>query len=72
MLRCSHFSAVGYAASGLVGKLFKGSKETSTENIKFPNGLGFLRDSTVSIALTMIVMYLIVAFFAGQRLLKRN
>ncbi|WP_152657891.1 PTS ascorbate transporter subunit IIC [Oceanobacillus sp. CFH 90083] len=65
-----HFSAVGYAASGLVGKLFKGSKETSTENIKFPNGLGFLRDSTVSIALTMIVMYLIVAFFAGPAFIE--
>ncbi|GIO24167.1 PTS ascorbate transporter subunit IIC [Oceanobacillus sp. J11TS1] len=65
-----HFSAVGYAASGLVGKLFKGSKETSTENIKFPNGLGFLRDSTVSIALTMIVMYLIVAFFAGPTFIE--
>lgn len=60
-----HFSAVGYAASGLVGKLFKGSKENSTENINFPKGLGFLRDSTVSIALTMVVMYVIVAFFAG-------
>ncbi|GAA0332158.1 PTS ascorbate transporter subunit IIC [Oceanobacillus oncorhynchi subsp. oncorhynchi] len=65
-----HFSAVGYAASGLVGKLFKGSKETSTENIKFPNGLGFLRDSTVSIALTMVVMYLIVAFFAGPTFIE--
>ena len=60
-----HFSAVGYAASALVGKLFKGSKENSTENINFPKGLGFLRDSTVSIALTMVVMYVIVALFAG-------
>ncbi|CEI82597.1 PTS ascorbate transporter subunit IIC [Oceanobacillus oncorhynchi subsp. incaldanensis] len=65
-----HFSAVGYAASGLVGKLFKGSKENSTENIKFPKGLGFLRDSTVSIALTMVVMYLIVAFFAGPTFIE--
>lgn len=65
-----HFSAIGYAASGLVGKLFKGSKENSTENIKFPKGLGFLRDSTVSIALTMVVMYLIVAFFAGPTFIE--
>ncbi|AXI10526.1 PTS ascorbate transporter subunit IIC [Oceanobacillus zhaokaii] len=60
-----HFSAVGYAISGLVGKLFKGSKSNSTENINFPKGLGFLRDSTVSIALTMVVMYVVVALFAG-------
>lgn len=67
-----HFSAVGYAASGLVGKLFKGSKENSTENINFPKGLGFLRDSTVSIALTMIVMYVIVAIFAGPTYIERE
>lgn len=65
-----HFSAVGYALSGLVGKLFKGSKENSTENINFPKGLGFLRDSTVSIALTMAVMYVIVALFAGPTFIE--
>ncbi|MFC4025163.1 PTS ascorbate transporter subunit IIC [Oceanobacillus longus] len=65
-----HFSAVGYALSGLVGKLFKGSKENSTENINFPKGLGFLRDSTVSIALTMVVMYVIVALFAGPTFIE--
>ncbi|SHH31855.1 PTS system, ascorbate-specific IIC component [Virgibacillus chiguensis] len=65
-----HFSAVGYAISGLTGKLFKKSKEHSTENIDFPKGLGFLRDSTVSIALTMIVMYIIVALFAGSTFIE--
>jgi ascorbate PTS system EIIC component len=65
-----HFSAVGYAASGLVGKLFKRSKENNTENINFPKGLGFLRDSTVSIALTMIIMYIIVALFAGPSFIE--
>lgn len=61
-----HFSAVGYAISGLVGKAVGGKNPTSTEKINFPKGLGFLRDSTVSIALTMGVMYVIVALFAGQ------
>lgn len=65
-----HFSAVGYALSGVVGKLFKGSKEKSTENINFPKGLGFLRDSTVSIALTMMIMYVIVALFAGPSFIE--
>ncbi|MFG6147754.1 PTS ascorbate transporter subunit IIC [Halobacillus sp. B23F22_1] len=60
-----HFSAVGYALSGLVGKAVKGKESTSTEKIDFPKGLGFLRDSTVSIALTMVVMYFIVALAAG-------
>ncbi|WP_210469874.1 PTS ascorbate transporter subunit IIC [Sporosarcina sp. 6E9] len=60
-----HFSAVGYAISGLVGKAVKGKNPTSTEKINFPKGLGFLRDSTVSIALTMIILYVVVALFAG-------
>ncbi len=61
-----HFSAVGYALSALVGKAVKGKKKpVSTEEINFPKGLGFLRDSTVSIALTMIVIYVVVALFAG-------
>lgn len=65
-----HFSAVGYAISGLTGRIFKNSRENSTENINFPKGLGFLRDSTVSIALTMIVMYVIVALFAGASFIE--
>ncbi len=62
-----HFSAVGYAISGLVGKAVNRKKKSvSTEEINFPQGLGFLRDSTVSIALTMAVIYIIVALSAGQ------
>jgi PTS system ascorbate-specific IIC component len=67
-----HFSAVGYAISGLVGKAVKGKKSTSTEEINFPKGLGFLRDSTVSIALTMVLMYLIVALFAGPTFIEKE
>ncbi|TFD99555.1 PTS ascorbate transporter subunit IIC [Jeotgalibacillus sp. R-1-5s-1] len=65
-----HFSAVGYAVSGLVGKAVGGKEPTSTEKINFPKGLGFLRDSTVSIALTMIVMYFVVAIAAGPTFIE--
>ncbi|MFD1065731.1 PTS ascorbate transporter subunit IIC [Oceanobacillus locisalsi] len=65
-----HFSAVGYAISGLIGRAVKGKNATSTEKINFPKGLGFLRDSTVSIALTMVVMYVIVALFAGPQFIE--
>lgn len=59
-----HFSSLGYVLSGLVGKVVgKGSK--STEDINFPKGLGFLRDSSVTVGLTMSVLYLIIALFAG-------
>lgn len=67
-----HFSGLGYALSGLVGKAVKGKKKVSTEDIEFPKGLGFLRDSTVSIALTMTVLYLIVAFAAGAAYVQKE
>lgn len=59
-----HFSALGYWLSGFVGSLV-GDKSKSTEDIKFPKGLAFLRDSTVSIAISMSIIYIIVALFAG-------
>ncbi len=60
-----HFGSLGYWLSGFVGGLV-GDKTKSTEDIKFPKGLAFLRDSTVSIAISMSVIYLIVALFAGS------
>ena len=57
-LAFGHFGGAGYWLSAQVGKLFKGSK--SSEEINFPKGLSFLRDTTVSIAITMIIFYLIV------------
>ncbi|PCF64016.1 PTS ascorbate transporter subunit IIC [Staphylococcus intermedius] len=59
-----HFGTVSYWAAGEVGKLFKG-RSKSTEEIKFPKGLSFLRESTISISLTMILLYLIASLFAG-------
>ncbi|WP_020008172.1 PTS ascorbate transporter subunit IIC [Salinicoccus albus] len=60
-----HFGTVSYVAASAVGSLFKG-KSKSTEEINFPKGISFLRDSSVSISLTMVVIYMIAALFAGQ------
>lgn len=66
-----HFSSLGYVLSGLVGKAVgKGSK--STEEINFPKGLSFLRDSSVTIALTMSVLYIIIALFAGPTFVEKE
>lgn len=63
-----HFSTVTYVLSAWIGSLVgKGSK--STEDIKFPKGLAFLRDTSVAIGLTMLVLYLIVAIAAGPAFL---
>ncbi|PCF49237.1 PTS ascorbate transporter subunit IIC [Staphylococcus delphini] len=59
-----HFGTVSYWAAGEVGKWFKG-RSKSTEEINFPKGLSFLRESTISISLTMILLYLIASLFAG-------
>lgn len=60
-----HFGGIGYAIAGKVGSLFKGSK--STEDINFPKRLIFLRDTTVSISITMMVFFLVVTGVAVGR-----
>ena len=61
-LAFGHFGGAGYWLSAQVGKLFKGSK--SSEEISFPKGLSFLRDTTVSISITMMVFFVIVTAVA--------
>lgn len=55
-----HFGTAGYVAAAAVGQAVgKGSK--STEEMKLPEGLRFLRDSMVSTALSMALMYIVLA-----------
>ncbi|MEY8567049.1 PTS ascorbate transporter subunit IIC [Corynebacteriaceae bacterium 7-707] len=68
-----HFGTAGYIAAGAVGKAVggKGAKASaSTEDVKVPEGLRFLRDSMVATALSMVLMYLVLAILyvarAGQ------
>lgn len=58
-----HFSTAGYIAAGAVGQV-TGRKSHSTEKINFPKGLSFLRDSMVSTALSMVLIYLVFAVWA--------
>jgi PTS system ascorbate-specific IIC component len=61
----AHTGGLGYFASGIVGDLvfkIKGAKVRSTESINFPKGLAFLRNTNVSIALTMLVLFSVVYF----------
>ncbi|HJB10529.1 MAG TPA: PTS ascorbate transporter subunit IIC [Candidatus Brachybacterium merdavium] len=66
-----HFGTAGYIAAGAVGRLVDPrGRSRSTENIKVPESLRFLRDSMVATALSMVLMYLVVAVIylarAGQ------
>ncbi|WML29935.1 PTS ascorbate transporter subunit IIC [Neobacillus sp. OS1-32] len=64
-----HFGSIGYFVSGTIGKYF-GNKEKTTEEIKVPKSLGFLRDSSVALALTMALMFLVVAAFTGPAFIE--
>ncbi|MFF0945602.1 PTS ascorbate transporter subunit IIC [Kocuria sp. CPCC 205300] len=55
-----HFGTAGYIAAGAVGRLV-GRNSRSTEDTALPEGLRFLRDSMVATALSMAVMYVVLA-----------
>lgn len=59
-----HFGTTGYVAAALVGKAI-GNKEKSTEDMNFPKGLMFLRDTTIATGVTMLILFLISVLFAG-------
>ncbi|WP_411144687.1 PTS ascorbate transporter subunit IIC [Streptomyces sp. x-80] len=61
-----HTGGFGIWFGGLVGKVLGDARKSkSTEDLKIPQGLGFLRDTTVVIATSMGVIYLLVTLIAG-------
>ncbi len=59
-----HFGSLAYYISAWVGSKV-GRPEDSTEKIEIPEKWGFLRDTTVSTAITMMFFYLVTAIAAG-------
>lgn len=59
-----HFGSIGYYISAWVGGLV-GKNSDSTEDIEIPEKWSFLRDSTISTGITMMIFYLVSAFAAG-------
>ena len=59
-----HFGSLAYYISAWVGSKVGDAKD-STENIEIPEKWGFLRDTTVSTAITMTFFYLLAAIAAG-------
>lgn len=64
-LAFGHFGSFGYWFAAQIGKKFKGSK--STEEINFPQRISFLRDTTVSIGLTMVIFFLLITGIAVSK-----
>lgn len=55
-----HFGTLGYIAAGATGQVV-GRRSRSTEEMKIPEGLRFLRDSMVATALSMVLIYVVMA-----------
>ncbi|WP_301098545.1 PTS ascorbate transporter subunit IIC [Otariodibacter sp.] len=66
-----HFGTLGYVLSGVIGQAVgKGSK--STEEMNLPKNLSFLRDSSISISLTMMIIYFILAIASGNEYVEQT
>ncbi len=61
-----HFGSLGYYISSWIGGKV-GNPENSTENIEIPEKWGFLRNTTIATAITMVVFYLIAGIAAGSK-----
>ncbi len=59
-----HFGSLAYYISAWVGSKV-GKPEESTEKMQIPEQWGFLRDSTIATAVTMMIFYVVVALVAG-------
>ncbi|MFL8905905.1 PTS ascorbate transporter subunit IIC [Helcococcus kunzii] len=66
-----HFSTVGYWLAAQVGKLTRGNKDRkdvkSTEDINFPKWMAFMRDTTVAISITMMIVFIVVCGVAASK-----
>lgn len=59
-----HFGSINYFFAAQVGKIFGRSKNAkSIEDINMPEKLNFLRDSTIQIAISMIILLTILTLF---------
>ena len=60
-----HFGSIGYYLAGFIAEKV-GNKNNGTEDIKIPESFGFLRDTTISTAIIMLIFYLVPTFAAGM------
>ena len=64
-----HFGSLAYYISAWIGGKV-GNPENDTEKINVPEEWSFLRDTTISTALTMMVFYLVAAIAAGPEVVN--
>jgi len=59
-----HFGITTYALSGFLGQ-FVGDPEDSTENMNFPDWIGFMQEPLVAMGSVMLIIYIIVGLLSG-------
>jgi len=60
-----HFGITTYALAGFLGQ-FVGDPEDSTEDMEFPDWIGFMKEPLVAMASVMLLIYLIVGLLSGS------
>ena len=55
-----HFGTISYAGAGFLGQ-FVGKPEESSEKIKFPAWIGFMREPLVAIGFVMLIIFVLVS-----------
>lgn len=66
-----HYVSIGYALSGWLGSKV-GSPEESTEDLKLPSWLSIFKDYVISVGLTVVILFYISAFAAGQSFVEEQ
>lgn len=70
-LALGHFGSTGYLLSALVEKAV-GKGSPSIEEMQVPKSLNFLRDSSVAISLTMMILFVILVLVAGKEFVESS
>ncbi len=70
-LALGHFGSFGYLLAALIGKV-TGKGSVTIEEIEVPKSLNFMRDSSVAISLTMMVLFLVLVTIAGKNFVENT
>lgn len=65
-----HFCTIGYTFEAFISKI-TGNPSKSTEDIKLPKSFSFLQDSYLTMAIVMLIIYLIPAIICGQEVISQ-
>lgn len=66
-----HFGSLTYLIAAWLGKIYGGNSK-STEEMTISKKLSFLRDSSITVFITMLLIYVLVAIVCGKSYIEQN